>query len=448
MNRFYMHHGMSHVQAENVIMRADARDMSGTIKPGSVRLTVTSPPYRNAIDYRADIDRRVPGDPQAGQPGRAGGSEWFRGSGLSTTSAYLDDMEAIFSQVLRATAEGGLCCIVIGDEVVDGKIISLHSLLASRLASSENAEEPDKWRLRDIIVWNKVTAGRNGSGNRFGTFIQNPHPGYFRVNIMHEYILVLQKGHAAPGRSGDAIPLNRIMKREIANSVWNIPPVPPGTVRHPAPFPEQIPWRLITLFTRPGDLVLDPMCGSGQTVKVARHMDRRYIGFDIMEEYVAEARERLAQMPALSDYLIPVFYKESWSKDVQAGFFETEAVDLSPNVPPGYKPAFCLLWRASIYAYYENARRYMCFIFDGSRQYRLSLGSLAESGSMLERAFGAIIDGGGHPGVKRAVGKSVAGCTRAAAACSGAIWWLAGAGDVINGAPHFTKIWSHDAKKQ
>ena len=174
-------------------MRADASDPLGIVGPDSVRLTVTSPPYHNAIDYLADAGRRSTGH-QGGRADRASDREWFRGSGLSTMSAYLDDMEAVFGQVFRATADGGLCCIVIGDEVVDGKTISLHSLLASRLASSENEDRPDKWRLRDTIIWNKVTAGRNGSGNRFGTFIQNSYSGYFRANIMHEYILVLQKG--------------------------------------------------------------------------------------------------------------------------------------------------------------------------------------------------------------------------------------------------------------
>ena len=203
---------------------------------------------------------------------------------------------------------------------------------------------------------------------------------------MHEYILVLQKGAKGNAeKNGEKIPLNRIVKREIANSIWNIPPVPPGMVNHPVPFPEQIPWRLITLLTKKGDMVLDPMNGSGQTTKTAFGMGRKYLGFDTRMEYVKEARSRLKQEPRLSDYLIPVFYKESWSKDIQGGFFETAEVDLSPNIPKEYKFLFRTDRRQGLYAYYGNSEnRYICHIIGaGGKQYRLNLGGTDEEGSML-----------------------------------------------------------------
>ena len=186
------------------------------------------------------------------------------------------------------------------------------------------------------------------------------------------------------------------MKREIANSIWNIPPVPPGMVRHPAPFPEQIPWRLITLFTRPGDMVLDPMNGSGQTTKVARGMGRRYLGFDVMGKYVEESRKRLFEPLHLSDYLIPVFHRESWSKSTQPGFFETDGVDLTPNVPAGYRPVCCMGRGGSdMYAYYANGGgSLMCFVMAANgRQYRITLGGMEENGTVLGK--GCLGDTGG-----------------------------------------------------
>ena len=374
---------------EGKIICADARDLCKHVEPGSVSLTVTSPPYRNAIDYRQHVDNLTSAD-----------KKWMRGTGKTTTAAYLGDMEAVFGQVLEATKPGGFCAIVIGDEVVNGKLIPLPSLIASRIASTENDGDPSKWRLRDTIIWHKTTSGRNGAGNRCGVFVKHRRPGYFRANIMHEYILVLQKEDDSPpppvADRGDEIPLNRIVKREIANSVWHIPPVPPNLVGHPVPFPEQIPWRLITLLTKKGDLVLDPMNGSGQTTKVARNTGRRYAGLDIEPEYVGLAKSRLGDEPQLSDYLIPVFHKEPWLDGEQSGFFETERADMSANIPNGYRLEFSkesdrvMRGGKGIYSYYKDqSGSYLCFIITASgRQARLHLGRPDESGSMLCSALG------------------------------------------------------------
>ena len=200
----------------------------------------------------------------------------------------------------------------------------LPSLFLERLCALENDDAPNKWRFRDMIIWNKVTSGRNGAGNRFGLFTQYPIPTYFRANIMHEYILILQKGKARSDisiKEKERVPLNRILKREIANSIWNIAPVPPGSINHPVPFPEQIPFRLITLYSKKGDVVLDPMNGSGQTTKVANQLGRKYIGIDIRQEYVNEAKNRVSQKLKYSNILIPVYHVEAWEDEDQIGYF-------------------------------------------------------------------------------------------------------------------------------
>ena len=280
---------------------------------------------------------------------------------------------------------------MIGDEVVDGKLIPLPSLLLSKIVNCENEDESTKWRLRDVIVWHKVTSGRNGSGNRCGMFIKLPYPGYYRSNIMHEYILVLQKGKGAVSKSpSNKIPTNRLVKRELANSIWNIAPVPPSVTDHPVPFPEQIPWRLITLFTKKGDLVLDPMNGSGQTTKVACGLKRRYVGLDTEQAYVEEATKRLGQGITLGNHLIPVFHKEVWSDSTQGGFFETREVDLSKNIPNDYKYSFkteadkAVRGHKGLYLYYEKNNSYLCFIISSTGKHsRLNLGTTSEKGSML-----------------------------------------------------------------
>ena len=286
----------------NDIIKADSRELSKYVALNSVALTITSPPYRNAINYSQHIKNT-----------KSGKNYMFRGNEESTLEIYLEDMKKIFSEVRKATVPGGFCCIVIADELFEGTLIPLPSILVSNLLQHDDEEEG--WHLRDMIIWNKVTAGRSGAGNRFGQFVKIPVPTRYRANIMHEQIIVLQKGKHARmlhKNTKPKIPLNRAMKRQVANSVWDITPVPPNVVKHPAVFPEQIPWRLIHLYTKKGDVVLDPMCGSGQTTKVAKALGRAFIGVDIRKEYVSLAKKRLKEKSMLSNFIIPLYFPIRW----------------------------------------------------------------------------------------------------------------------------------------
>ncbi len=97
---------------------------------------------------------------------------------------------------------------------------------------------------------------------------------------------------------------------DVANNLWHIAPVPPNIIEHPAPYPEEIPYRLIRLYSYPGDLILDPFVGSGQTLKVARHLERSYVGYEIIEKYVELAKRRIEEPLSIRpEQLIAVFDK-------------------------------------------------------------------------------------------------------------------------------------------
>jgi site-specific DNA-methyltransferase (adenine-specific) len=240
-------------------------------------LTITSPPYRNAIDYGIHA---------------SGSGAYYRGKLNVDMNDYLNDMTDIFGEkVYRITKEGGYCCIVIANEVVNGTIVPLPHMLLSRLVQPFG-----KWNLHEEIIWHKVTGGTN----RYGSFIIHPYPKYYRANIMHEFILILRKGDVNAGRTKkiEILPAtHEEWTREIANSVWHIAPVPPGCIDHPCPFPEEIPYRLMKLYSYENDLILDPFNGSGQTTKVAHHFGRRYLGIDLVTEYVELAKFRLEREP-------------------------------------------------------------------------------------------------------------------------------------------------------
>ena len=259
----------------NVIIGGNCKEVLKRISPNSVQLTITSPPYRNAIDYEMHA---------------SGNGGYYRGRSNIETGEYLDDMVEIFNdKVYRITKEGGYCCIVIANEVVNGTILPLPHILLSKLVRASG-----QWNLHEEIIWHKVTGGTN----RYGSFVINPYPKYYRANIMHEFILVLRKGNVESGRTqrDETLPAtHEEWTKEIANSVWHIAPVPPGYITHPCPFPEEIPYRLMKLYSYEGDTVLDPFNGSGQTTKVASHFNRRYIGIEIVNEYIQLATARLAE---------------------------------------------------------------------------------------------------------------------------------------------------------
>jgi site-specific DNA-methyltransferase (adenine-specific) len=86
--------------------------------------------------------------------------------------------------------------------------------------------------------------------------------------------------------------------------------VPPDHIDHPCPYPEEIPQRLIMLYSYPDELILDPFAGSGQTLKVARALGRRYVGYELITKYVALSQKRIEEPLALRpQQLIAVFEK-------------------------------------------------------------------------------------------------------------------------------------------
>jgi site-specific DNA-methyltransferase (adenine-specific) len=261
----------------------------------SVALTVTSPPYWNAIDYDRHAD-----DNRQNYRTRA------YAQGYQGYDEYLIWMDDVFGEVLRVTKPGGYCAVVIGTVLLDGKLYPVPFDFTSHLVARG-------WEFHQDIIWHKCTAGVK----RAGVSIQKPYPGYFYPNIMNEYILIFRKPGAKiyETRTQDEkeqakYPINRLFTMDIANSIWHIAPVPPNIIDHPAPYPEEIPYRLISLYSYPDDLILDPFTGSGQTLKMAYHLGRRYVGYEIIEKYVRLAEQRIQEPPALrEEQLIAVFEK-------------------------------------------------------------------------------------------------------------------------------------------
>jgi len=260
----------------NSIIVSNSRDLSH-LPPDKIALTVTSPPYHNAINYQEHQDTE----------------KWYRGTVETSLEDWLEEMRTVFSEVYRITKPGGFCCIVIGNEIIEGKSkLPLPALLLVELTKKEIG-----WSFFEEIIWNKVTGGKK----RFRVTVQHPYPTYYYPNIMHEQIIILRKipFHNFKDKKSKLV-LDNLMKKEVANSVWHIAPMPPSYRKfHPAAFPEEIPYRLIQLYSNVGDVVLDPFVGSGQTTKMARFLHRKYLGIDKSEKYVKIAQKRTLESPSL-----------------------------------------------------------------------------------------------------------------------------------------------------
>ncbi len=271
-------------------------DVNASVSEGA-QLTITSPPYLDVIDYDAY-------DTVAGDWSRKHGASIDDATTSSSTSELVELWKAqqreVFEQVYDITRDGGYCAVVIGHvKLDDGKWIPLPHEFSSVMRDVG-------WEFHERIIWRKV----GNRDSRFGTTIQHPKPTYYYPNQVHEEIMIWRKGDIDRRKEPDAsLEMSELMKREVSNNVWHIPPVPHNkNVEHPCPFPEELVHRLTTLFTYPGDLVVDPMAGSGTTVKVADRLERVAIGTELQSRFTAEARRRLsAEAYSRNDQIIPSF---------------------------------------------------------------------------------------------------------------------------------------------
>ena len=240
----------------------------------SIALTVTSPPYWNSIDY----------DIHTGKGAEAWHREReYKGFG-SSFDDYLNNISDAFNEVYRVTMDGGFCAVVVGTILHKGKHYPVPMLITKILVDGG-------WDFHQDIVWNKVTGGVK----RAGSFIQHPKSGYFYPNIMTEYILIFRKPGDVRRGTTQALEIDELFTRDIANNVWHIAPVPPRTIDHPCPYPEELVRRLVLLYSQEEDEILDPFLGSGQTAIVALREGRRCVGYDIEVSYLRMAEQAIAE---------------------------------------------------------------------------------------------------------------------------------------------------------
>ncbi|MCW7078913.1 MAG: site-specific DNA-methyltransferase [Canidatus Methanoxibalbensis ujae] len=228
----------------------------------SVHLMVTSPPYNVGKEYDRDF----------------------------TLKEYLEFLKRVWKEVYRVLVPGGRACINIAN-LGRKPYIPLHAFIAKDMFELG-------FLMRGEIIWNKASSASPSTA--WGSWLSPANP---TLRDIHEYILVFSKGTFSRGNTNKR--KSTISKEEFlefTKSVWTFPAVSAKEVGHPAPFPVELPYRLIQLYTYEGEVVLDPFMGSGQTAIAAIKTGRLYIGYDIEEEYVKLAERRIKEYNSIIKY--------------------------------------------------------------------------------------------------------------------------------------------------
>jgi site-specific DNA-methyltransferase (adenine-specific) len=148
--------------------------------------------------------------------------------------------------------------------------------------------------MRGEIIWNKSSSASTSTA--WGSWLSAKNP---TLRDIHEYILVFCKDtfkRENPKNRKSTISREEFL--EFTKSVWTFPAVSAKKIGHPAPFPEELPYRCIQLYTFEGEVVLDPFMGSGQTAIAALKTGRYYVGYEIEEKYVKLAETRIQKFKA------------------------------------------------------------------------------------------------------------------------------------------------------
>ncbi len=249
------------------IVVGDAREVLKDFPDRCIHLMVTSPPYNVGKEYDENL----------------------------SLGEYLDFIEEVMREVYRVLVWGGRVCFNVAD-LGRKPYIPLHAYLIERF-------EKIGFLMRGIVIWYKGDAVA-GNSCAWGSFKSATNPV---LRDVHEYILVLSKGSLKRERGNKQDDITKEEFLEWTKSVWKIQPESAKRVGHPAPFPVELPYRCIKLYSFRGDVVLDPFIGSGTTAIACLMTGRHFVGIDINPDYVKLAKNRIKEFTAqrsLNDFSV------------------------------------------------------------------------------------------------------------------------------------------------
>ncbi|HON87880.1 MAG TPA: site-specific DNA-methyltransferase [Spirochaetales bacterium] len=230
-------------------------EVMSELPDNSVHLMVTSPPYNVGKEYDENLSLKE----------------------------YRELLKRVFKETYRVLVPGGRLCINVAN-LGRKPYLPLHSYIIEDMHDIG-------FLMRGEILWDKGSSASPSTA--WGTYLKANNPV---LRDIHEYILVFCKDtftRLNPHKRKSTISKEEFL--EFTKSVWKFPAERASKVGHPAPFPVELPYRLIQLYTFEGEVVLDPFVGSGTTCIAALKTNRKYVAYDIDKNYCDLADRRIKQ---------------------------------------------------------------------------------------------------------------------------------------------------------
>lgn len=218
----------------------------------SVHLMITSPPYNVTKEYDKDLSLKE----------------------------YLTFLENSFKETYRVLVNGGRACINVAN-LGRKPYIALSDYISQMMLEIG-------YNMRGEIIWNKAASASPSTA--WGSWQSAANP---ILRDVHEYILVFSKGDYNRINKGKQNTISKAQFMEWTKSIWTMGAESAKKIGHPAPFPEELPFRLIQLYSFKDDIILDPFIGSGTTAIAALKSGRKYVGYEINDEYISLAERRI-----------------------------------------------------------------------------------------------------------------------------------------------------------
>lgn len=219
----------------------------------SVHLMVTSPPYNVGKEYDKGL----------------------------TLDEYKQLLASVFKEVHRVLVPGGRVCVNVANLGRKPYIPLDASVIQSMLEIG--------FLMRGEIVWDKGSSA--AASTAWGSWLSASNP---TLRDVHEYIMVFCKDmYKRPKTKGGKSTITREEFLQWTKSVWSFPAESANRVGHPAPFPVELPFRFIKLYTFEGEVVLDPFIGSGTTAVACIRTNRHFVGYETEKEYIDTANRRI-----------------------------------------------------------------------------------------------------------------------------------------------------------
>jgi len=286
---------------------ADSRSME-EVEDESISLIITSPPYWHIKDY--GVENQI-------------------GYG-QTLHDYLKDLYRVWLECFRVLKPGRRLCINVGDQfarsVIYGryKVIPIHSEIISQC-------EKIGFDYMGSIIWQKkTTMNTTGGAVVMGSY---PYPPNGLVEIDYEYILIFKKPGGKEKIAKDIKEKSKLTKeewKEYFSGHWKFGGE--KQINHEAMFPEELPKRLIKMFSFVGETVLDPFVGSGTTLKAANLLQRNAIGYEINEKFLDIIKQKISFKDILFTKIDVI--KRETKTEVKPIDYTPSIQDAKPEIDP------------------------------------------------------------------------------------------------------------------